>query len=187
MTLAFDANMDLTVEFGFGDGPLEATIAWTDVTAYVRAGSWDRGRGSLDSDFPAGSGELVLDNTTGRFYPWNTSGPYTPNVVPGVPVTDHRRCSFSSCRVFRVCPILVERLPGRHGKNSSPFRSWNGSAGCSRKTSPTLPRVFNGPTCASMISWMMRGGLPLLGTWIMVPGSSPRQWWKVPYLMRYGM
>ena len=86
MTLAFDANMDLTVEMGFGDGPLEATIAWTDVTAYVRAGSWDRGRGSLDSDFPAGSGELVLDNTTGRFYPWNTSGPYTPNVVPGVPV-----------------------------------------------------------------------------------------------------
>lgn len=83
---AFDSNVDVEVHFGFGSGPFTATPTWTDVSVYVRGANWTRGRSSLQATFPAGSGSLLLDNTDGRFYPWNTSSPYTPNVKIGVPV-----------------------------------------------------------------------------------------------------
>lgn len=83
---AFDSNVDVEVHFGFGSGPFTATPSWTDVSAYVRGANWTRGRPSLQATYPAGNGSLLLDNTDGRFYPWNTSSPYTPNVKIGVPV-----------------------------------------------------------------------------------------------------
>lgn len=83
---AFDSNVDVEVHFGFGSGPFTATPTWTDVSTYVRGANWTRGRSSLQATYPAGNGSLLLDNTDGRFYPWNTSSPYTPNVKIGVPV-----------------------------------------------------------------------------------------------------
>lgn len=83
---AFDSNVDVEVHLGFGSGPFTATPTWTDVSIYVRGAHWTRGRSSYRATFDAGGGTLTLDNTDGRFYPWNTSSPYSPNVKVGVPV-----------------------------------------------------------------------------------------------------
>lgn len=83
---AFDANVDVNVSLGFGSGPFTATPTWTDVSTFVRGANWTRGRSSLRATFPAGHGSVLLDNTDGRFYPWNTSSPYTPNMKIGVPI-----------------------------------------------------------------------------------------------------
>jgi len=86
VTASFDANLNVTVEAGFGSGPFTASPSWTDISGYVKAGSWTRGRSTMDQEFPAGVGSLLLDNSGGRFYPWNTSSPYSPNVTVGTPI-----------------------------------------------------------------------------------------------------
>ena len=63
-------SVDLDVS---GQGPLVDTPVWTDVTQYVRGMTINRGRGSVHSEFDAGSLTLILDNTDGRFDPNNSS------------------------------------------------------------------------------------------------------------------
>jgi hypothetical protein len=86
MPAAFDGDVDVTVEVGFGSGPLADAPTWVDISTKVKAGRWRRGRSSVQNDFPAGAGTLFLDNSEGDFYPWNTSSPHSPNVTVGVPV-----------------------------------------------------------------------------------------------------
>lgn len=83
---AFDDRVNVTIEMGLGSGPLASSPTWTDVSAYVKAAQWIRGRSSVQADFPAGSGTLWLDNSDGRFYPHDTGSPYSPDVTVGVPV-----------------------------------------------------------------------------------------------------
>jgi hypothetical protein len=83
---AFDSDVDVTVEVGFGSGPLADAPVWVDISTKVKAGSWSRGRSSVQTDCPAGAGTLFLDNSDGDFYPWNTSSPHSPDVTVGVPV-----------------------------------------------------------------------------------------------------
>lgn len=97
---AFDADVDVTVELGFGSGPLAASPTWTDISSFVTAGQWTRGRSSVQADFPAGSGTLWLDNTDGRFYPFDTGSPYSPNVTVGVPVRITATYNLTSYVVF---------------------------------------------------------------------------------------
>lgn len=63
------------VEIAFSDSPYVVSPTWTDVTAYVRSMSVDRGRSDDWGDF-SGSASLVLDNRDRRFDPFNTTGPY---------------------------------------------------------------------------------------------------------------
>jgi hypothetical protein len=86
MPAAFDSNVSVTVEAGFGSGPLTASPTWTDISADGRGANWNRGRNSVVGDFPAGAGNLRLNNLDGDYYPWNTSSPYSPNVKMGVPI-----------------------------------------------------------------------------------------------------
>lgn len=86
MSAAFDSDVSVTVEAGFGSGPFATSISWTDISSYVRSAWWSRGRPSVQQDFPAGTGELVLDNSDGRFHPWNTGSAYSPDVTVGVPI-----------------------------------------------------------------------------------------------------
>lgn len=80
------ADVTLTVEAAFGSTMLDGSPSWTDISAYVRAGSITRGRSSVDGRFDTGTATLTLDNRTGRFTPGNTAGAYYPNVQIGVPV-----------------------------------------------------------------------------------------------------
>ena len=58
----------------------DGVLSGTDVSAYVRALSTDRGMSRFDGAYPprytAGTATLVLDNRDGRFDPFNTNGPY---------------------------------------------------------------------------------------------------------------
>ncbi len=101
MTVSFDADVTLTVEMAFGFGALHATPTWTDVSAYVRAFTTDRGRSSVLGQFNAGTAGLTLDNRDGRFDPNNTSSPYSPNVLVGVPIRIRATHSVTTYDVFR--------------------------------------------------------------------------------------
>lgn len=77
----------LTVEIGFGASWKTASPTWTDVTSYVLDGvSWSSGRGRDSTALTAGTAKLTLRNRDDRFTPQNTAGPYSPNVVPLVPI-----------------------------------------------------------------------------------------------------
>lgn len=84
---AFDVNVDVEVATQFGAGPLDAGLTYPDdLSPYVRAATWHRGRSSYQSPFPAGHGTVTLDNSDGRFYSFNTASPYSPNVKVGGPI-----------------------------------------------------------------------------------------------------
>lgn len=79
---------DVTVELGFGFGPLEviADNDWTDVTDLWRQISTTRGRSYELDRMQAGIATVVLDNRSGNFHPHNTAGDYYPDVRPMVPI-----------------------------------------------------------------------------------------------------
>jgi len=81
----------VTVEFGFGQsiGTAYGSVAWTDVTSYVRAGgglSVSRGRAVVGQAPTAGTLSLWLANDDGRFTPGRAGGPYGSGVKARIPV-----------------------------------------------------------------------------------------------------
>lgn len=68
-------------------GTLGANNVWTDITQYVRDKiDTNRGRQHELDRFQAGTLTATLRNVNGWFDQWNTSGPYTGKLAPGVPV-----------------------------------------------------------------------------------------------------
>jgi hypothetical protein len=70
---------NLIVEVDFEAGAFETPTTWTDVTAWVRAGSINRGVSRFDGVYAraeAGTAHVVLNNQDARFDPTNLSGPY---------------------------------------------------------------------------------------------------------------
>jgi len=66
---------------------LADTIAWTDITTYVRSGTVTRASTRVQGPlrvYQAGTGSMVLDNTTGRFDPDNPNGAYVTGGVSGI-------------------------------------------------------------------------------------------------------
>jgi hypothetical protein len=82
------ALQNVTVEIAFTTTPFAdpATLTWTDVSNYVESWSTKRGRADEQSQMQAGTATVSLQNTDGRFDPDNGSSPYSPNLLPGVPV-----------------------------------------------------------------------------------------------------
>jgi hypothetical protein len=99
--MVWSDDVTLSVDIGFGSGPLATTPTWTDVTTYVRAMTINRGRGSVHQEFDAGSLSLTLDNTDGRFDPNNSSSPYDPNLKLGTPVRIQALHSVTTYDLFR--------------------------------------------------------------------------------------
>ena len=54
MTVAFNSDVNLTVEIAFASDPLSTTQSFTDVSSYVRELSIDRGRQHDLADFQTG-------------------------------------------------------------------------------------------------------------------------------------
>ena len=94
-------NVTLSVDLGFGSGPLATTPSWTDITTYVRAMTINRGRSAVRQEFNAGSLTLLLDNTDGRFDPNNSSSPYDPDLKLGTPVRIQALHSVTTYDLFR--------------------------------------------------------------------------------------
>lgn len=76
MSVAFDSNVDLTVEIGFDSNPFDATQSFTDISSYVREFTTKRGRQNELGQFVGGTLSLLLSNADNRFNPNNTSSPY---------------------------------------------------------------------------------------------------------------
>lgn len=82
MTVAFNPDVNLTVEISFVSNPYVVSPTYVDVSADVRAFTCFRGRtDELDSIGP-GTLTLELDNTSGDYDPTNTGGTHSPNVRP---------------------------------------------------------------------------------------------------------
>jgi hypothetical protein len=69
------------VEIAFDDSPYVVNPTWTNVTSWVRSLSTDRGRSDDWDDF-YGSAQVVLNNRTRLFDPYNTSGTYYGKLLP---------------------------------------------------------------------------------------------------------
>jgi hypothetical protein len=79
------ASHSLRCEVGFTSTPADdlATVAWTDITQYLRLQdgvSLTRGRQDETQQVGPGVASFTLDNADKRFTPGNTSGAYYPNV-----------------------------------------------------------------------------------------------------------
>ena len=73
MSVAFDSNVDLTVEVGFDSEPFASSQTFTDISQYVRNISISRGRSNELGQFKAGTCELLLSNADNRFNPTQTT------------------------------------------------------------------------------------------------------------------
>ncbi len=72
MTVAFDSNVNLTVEIGFDSEPFDDSQSFTDVSEYVRGISMRKGRSNELGQFVAGTCNLLLSNADNRFNPTQT-------------------------------------------------------------------------------------------------------------------
>jgi len=72
------------VEVAFDDSPLTAVAdcTWTDITAYVRRVSTNRGRSSELSTIGPGTATIMLDNLARTFDPLCTSGAHYGKLLP---------------------------------------------------------------------------------------------------------
>ena len=73
MSVAFDSNVDITVEIGFDSDPFDESQSFTDVSQYVRQFTTNRGRVNELGQFGAGSAQILLSNTDNRFNPSQTT------------------------------------------------------------------------------------------------------------------
>lgn len=91
----------MTIEAGFTNGALDEPVTWVDITKYVRQGKISRGRQHELARFDAGTMTLTLTNRDGRFSPFNTGSPYSPNVAPSIPIRVIAAYGHDSWPLFR--------------------------------------------------------------------------------------
>ena len=60
MSVAFNSDVSLTVEIAFDSNPLDTSQTYTDVSAYVRSFSTNRGRQHALDEFQTGTILLFL-------------------------------------------------------------------------------------------------------------------------------
>ena len=82
MTVAFNADVDLTVEISFVSDPYVVSPTYVDVSADVDEMVIIRGRSDVLDMIGPGSIELTLRNESGDYDPSNTGGAHTPDVKP---------------------------------------------------------------------------------------------------------
>ena len=108
MSVAFDSNVDLTVEIGFASNPYDTTYTYTDVSDYVLKIDIKRGRQQALSEIGTGTCVVVLNNQDRRFDPTNTSSPYSPNVIPNKPI---RISATYSSTTYSLFEGFIEQFP----------------------------------------------------------------------------
>ena len=108
MSVAFDTNVDLTVEIGFASNPYDTTYTYTDVSDYVLKIDIKRGRQQALSEIGTGFATVVFDNQDRRFDPTNISSPYSPNVIPNKPL---RISATYSSTTYRLFEGFIEQFP----------------------------------------------------------------------------
>lgn len=83
---------------------LDSAVTWVEITSYVlseRGAGGSRGRSSELDDMRTGTFRFVLDNSTRRFDPEHATGPYSGQLLPGVPVKATATVNGTVYPVFR--------------------------------------------------------------------------------------
>tara|TARA_B100000575_G_C23141070_1_gene664033 strand:+ start:4159 stop:5424 length:1266 start_codon:yes stop_codon:yes gene_type:complete len=76
MSVAFDSDVDITLEVAFDSQPFDASQSFTDISSFVRSFAISRGRSDELSAFRAGLLSFSVSNQDNRFNPSNTSSPF---------------------------------------------------------------------------------------------------------------
>ena len=138
MSVAFDSDVTVTVEMGFGYG-VYADPTWTDITAYVRRFTTSRGRDFAGDPVGPGTATMTLDNLDGRFDPTYTGGAYYPDILPMVQ---------TRIRANYDIPDAIELDHGTHGQVGDPLQS--GTVGIWRGYAASWPQTWPGNVDATV-------------------------------------
>lgn len=82
----FSTDVTVTVEAAWGDLPLSTGRTWVDISTDVRSIKTNRGRAGFVDRIRTGKATITLDNNAGNYDPSSTSGAFTPDVKPMVPI-----------------------------------------------------------------------------------------------------
>ena len=96
MTVAFNSDVNLTVEIAFDSDPFDTSQTFSDVSAYVREFSIDRGRQHDLADYQTGVASVLLNNADDRFNPLNTSSPYYDSSAGTSKITPFKQIKISA-------------------------------------------------------------------------------------------
>ena len=96
MSVAFNSDVDLTIEIAFDSDPFATSQTFTDVSTYVREFSIDRGRQHDLADYQTGTASVLLSNSDDRFNPLNTSSPYYDSTNNVSKITPFRQVKISA-------------------------------------------------------------------------------------------
>ena len=116
MSVAFDSNVTLTVEIAFDSNPLDSSQTYTDVSAFLRRFSIQRGRATNLSQFNPGSALVVLDNRDNRFSPNQTTHYYdsTNNRSKVQPLKKIRIKAAFGGTTYIIFSGFVENFPANY-------------------------------------------------------------------------
>jgi hypothetical protein len=114
MSVAFDPNVNLTVEVAFDSNPFDTSPSFTDISAYVRSFSTNRGRINELGQFGAGRATLILSNADNRFNPTNTSSPYYDSSTGKTKIQPLKRVRISAVydsSTYRLFEGFLDKIP----------------------------------------------------------------------------
>lgn len=86
MSITLYPGMTFTVECAFGYTLYDFGPVFTDITDYVMGVEIKRGRTNEFSQYSQGTASVQLNNSTRRFDPYFTTGPYYGNLKPMTPI-----------------------------------------------------------------------------------------------------
>ena len=119
MSVAFNSDVDLTVEIAFDSDPFATSQTFTDVSAYIREFSIDRGRQHDLADYQTGTASVLLNNADDRFNPLNTSSPYYGKISPFRQIKISAEYDSTTTVLFRGFITAYPESFGGQGADSS--------------------------------------------------------------------
>ena len=119
MSVAFNSDVDLTVEIAFDTDPFATSQTFTDVSAYIREFSIDRGRQHDLADYQTGTASVLLNNADDRFNPLNTSSPYYGKISPFRQIKISAEYDSTTTVLFRGFITAYPESFGGQGADSS--------------------------------------------------------------------
>ena len=122
MSVAFDSNVNLTVEIAFDSNPFDTSPSFTDISTYVRSFNTSRGRINELGQFGAGKATLVLSNADNRFNPTNTSSPYYDSSAGKTKIQPLKRIRISAVYdsvTYRMFEGFLDKIPVSYPANGN--------------------------------------------------------------------
>jgi len=114
MSVAFDSNVNITVEVAFDSNPFDESPTFTDISAYVRTFTTNRGRVNELGQFGAGRCSIILSNADNRFNPTNTSSPYYDSANGKTKIQPLKRIRLSATydsTTYRIFEGFLDKIP----------------------------------------------------------------------------